>query len=99
MNAADYGASLIRTWVPYIVGGVLGWLATRGLGVSPADAIGVTSGLTVAIGGVYYSAIRLLETRFPALGIFLGKPSAPTYRPTPPDTASTGRAAQRRPGV
>jgi hypothetical protein len=99
MTLADFGASLVRTYVPIIVGMVLGWLTAHGLGISGSDAISVTAGLTGAIAAAYWLGIRLLEAKWPALGIFLGRAAAPTYGP--PAAAAPGapdRAGGRHAG-
>lgn len=93
MTLGDFGASLIRTYVPIIVGMVLGYLAAHGLGISGQDAISVTAGLTGAIAAAYWLGIRLLERKWPALGIFLGKAQVPTYAPAAPDRETTGQAS------
>lgn len=60
--------SIIRTVVPLIVAVVLGQAAKIGLDL-PSGA--VTDIVTVVIGFAYYSAIRVLEQDFPALGKWL----------------------------
>jgi hypothetical protein len=72
----ELGPNLIRTYVPVIVGGVIAWLATRGVKVNPATAAAVIVGMTSVITAAYYTAARVLEERFPSLGaVLLG------YRP------------------
>ncbi len=87
MNFKDLGASYIRTYVPVIIGwlltfaaGVLDKLQDFGLNVDSAQA---KSAVTVAVIGLYYGAVRLLEMKFPKAGWLLGLPSQPQY-PVPP---------------
>ncbi len=73
----DYVVSLIRTYVPIIVGTAIAWVAGH-------DGIGVDStGLDVAAVGVataaYYAIVRQLEARWPKLGWLLGMPRPPVY--------------------
>lgn len=73
----DFVASLIRTYVPLLVGMLVAW------GVLPADssepAIVTLTGLA---SGAYYLGARLLERRWPIFGWLLGLPKAPTYTST-----------------
>ena len=73
----DYIVSLIRTYVPIIVGAAIAW-------VSAHDGIGIDSaGLDVAVVGVatavYYAIVRKLEAQWPKLGWLLGMPRKPVY--------------------
>lgn len=71
-----YVTSLIRTGSPLIAGWGLGHLPLLAHYVTSAQAqTEVSFGLAFA----YYAAVRLLETRWPALGRLLGKPAAPVY--------------------
>jgi hypothetical protein len=89
MNTADLVPSLIRTYVPVGVGAAIAWLALKNVQVDPATQIQITALLTAALSALYYTGVRLVESRWPALGtIFLGlgvkkKPgyAKPGYRP------------------
>ena len=75
----NFIVSQIRTWVPVIVGSLVGW------GLLPESlseqAVIAFSGLTV---GVYYLLVRLLETKVhPGFGWLLGIPKPPEYTVTP----------------
>ena len=71
--------SLVRTIVPLIVGGLASiLLASLGI-VLPVEA--ASEVMTVVLSGVYYSAVRVLERRWPALGVFLGSKQQPVYAP------------------
>ena len=89
MNASDFVPSLIRTYVPVGVGAALSWLALKNVHVDAATQIQVTAILTAVLTAAYYTGVRALESRWPALGtVFLGlgvkkKPgyAKPGYRP------------------
>ncbi len=68
--------STLRTLVPVAVAllvrvGLKDWL-----GLDDATVLGLA---TVLVTGIYYVAVRVTERYFPAAGILLGYPSAPTY--------------------
>lgn len=67
--------SLIRTVVPFLVALAGPW-ALRYLGVTEADLSNV---LTVALGAVYYVAVRALEQYAPQFGWLLGVAKTPSY--------------------
>lgn len=75
----DIIKSAIRTFVPYIVGLVFAWLAEKGVHVQPDQVASATALLTFAVGSVYYLVVRLLEHKWPKLGVLLGVPSKPVY--------------------
>lgn len=78
--------SLIRTWVPVAVGAVLSWLITLGITIPTDERYGFTTALTALVIGVYYAIVRVLETKFPQIGILLGAIAEPAYS-TGSDTA------------
>ena len=94
MNASDVVPSLIRTYVPLGVGLVLSYLATKGLHLDTGTQAGLVSLLTVAITALYYTGVRLIETRYPAIGTVLlglgvkGKPAYLKPADPPPTTPS-----------
>lgn len=76
--AAVLWLSLVRTVVPLIVGGVLGFFTTRDITVDPelegALVVFVTVGFTL----VYYLIVRLLEVYVaPRFGVLLGSLKSP----------------------
>lgn len=77
----DTGTSLIRTYTPVVIGTVVAWLARETGVVIDEDT---TTGLSMAFGAfviaLYYGVIRVLEPRFPWLGVLLGLPKQPGYR-------------------
>jgi hypothetical protein len=85
MNVSDYGRSLIRTFVPLVVGSLVAWLATLGIEVDRAAVIGILDPLLAT---AYYAIIRSAEKRWPGAGWLLGVPGAPSYAPAPPAPSS-----------
>lgn len=82
--------SIIRTVIPVIVGSVLTWLAAKGIDVDPEQV----NAWLIPIGiSVYYTVVRFLEDKFPALGWLLGLPKQPGYSPAdaPPARPAPGR--------
>lgn len=72
---------LIRTWVPIGVGAVISWLATLGLQLDSETQTATVVALTGVIQAVYYTLVRLLEDKFPAIGWLLGSAKTPNYGP------------------
>lgn len=74
--------SLIRTFVPVLVGQIITWLAAQGI----LDATGEISGLlitvfTLVFTTAYYALARYLETFVSAkFGWLLGYAKAPEYK-------------------
>jgi hypothetical protein len=67
--------SITRTVVPWLVALIGPWLLQfAGVGENDLSAV-----LTVLIGAVYYVAVRLLEQRWPSVGVLLGRKGAPAY--------------------
>lgn len=71
----------IRTGVPYAIGAALGWvLVTFGLDLRGEFQVGLVAFLVAMVTNLYYFAVRLIEARFPWVGVFLGFPKAPSYQ-------------------
>lgn len=69
--------SLIRTNTPALVGALVGLLVSLGLQV-PDDAVaGLTAFLGFLFTALYYLIVRLLEEKFPQVGILLGYAKSP----------------------
>ena len=75
----DYGRSLIRTFVPLVVGSLVAWLASRGVKVDQSALLPAVDAIVAA---AYYGVIRWAETRWPKAGWLLGAPGAPSYAAT-----------------
>ena len=77
--------SLVRTFVPVVVGSVLAWFATKGIPVDPDLETTLTVALTGAATFVYYAVVRFMEMKVsPKFGWLLGNNSSP-------DSYSAGR--------
>lgn len=85
MNLNDTFIGLIRTWVPIAVGAVIAWLATAGLQLDKETQAAAVVALTGLIQAAYYTVVRLLENKYPAVGWLLGKAKTPTYTPAEPE--------------
>lgn len=76
----DLFDSLVRTYVPWIVGVILGWLVSLGIPLDPE----VEAQLTIVIMGattfVWYALVRIFEVYVsPKFGWLLGLGKAPEY--------------------
>lgn len=70
-------ASIIRTVVPAVVGLIVTLALKAGIQL---DDAAVTSVVTSVVTGVYYVAVRLLETKVaPSFGWLLGLAKTPEY--------------------
>jgi hypothetical protein len=70
-------ASLIRTYVPIIVGQVVAWLALANIQLDDAAQAGLSTFLGGLITAVYYTLVRLLEEKFPQFGWLIGLAKSP----------------------
>lgn len=72
--------SLVRTFVPIIVGAVLGFFVTRGIELDPDFEASLIVALTAGFNGIYYLLVRLFETYVsPKFGWLLGLAQTPKY--------------------
>ena len=76
---SDLITSFVRTYVPVIVGSLISFLATKGIEVDTTTSAALVTFLTGASILVYYTVIRLLEKRFPQIGVLLGSTKKPEY--------------------
>jgi len=77
---SNFLVSLIRTWVPILVGTVIAWVVSTGLfDISDDQAAQATGAATAAAIGLYYSIVRWFETKYPQAGWLLGTPKPPEY--------------------
>lgn len=76
MSIKDYFASVVRTFVPVVVGLVAGALVAAGIDVDETALELTISGVLI---GAYYALVRLLEAKVPALGVLLGWKAQPHY--------------------
>lgn len=77
---SDVVTSTIRTIVPYLVGLLATWLASRGVDVSEATEASLAGAFTFVVGSIYYVAVRWLESKYPKVGWLLGSPKKPSYQ-------------------
>jgi len=71
--------SITRTLLPFLVGGAVSLLSLLGITANADLKATLTSLATFVIGGLYYIIVRLLEKKYPKLGVLLGVPTPPTY--------------------
>jgi uncharacterized membrane protein (DUF441 family) len=88
MKLNDTLIGLIRTWVPIGVGAVIAWFTAQGLSLDAETQTAVIVALTGVTQAVYYSVVRLLENKIPAVGWLLGSAKTPVYfnNPVAPTT-------------
>lgn len=89
---SDYVASLIRTYVPIVVATVVTWLGNAGIILPEEASTALATVLGAVAGAVYYAVVRFLEKKYPWVGKFLGKASAPVYV-APADITPSNNAA------
>ena len=92
--------SLIRTYVPIVVGALLSWLVSAEVIPTPlpedAEAGMVTAITAVLIGG-YYTLVRLAERKWPQATILLGSTKQPAaYSPNGKGGYVTGQTGRHR---
>lgn len=76
----DVLVSLIRTVVPVAVGAALTWLGSAAGIILPSDAsTGLTAGVVALVVAAYYALVRLIERRWPGVGLLLGARRQPSY--------------------
>jgi hypothetical protein len=81
----NYIPSLIRTWVPVLIGSVAAWLFAKfGLVIDEDSKAQATAGFVAFVIGAYYAVVRYLETKYPLVGWLLGMPKQPGYAPGMP---------------
>ena len=72
--------SLIRTYVPIIVGAIASYLITLGVELDAETQAGLVVALTGVLQAVYYLVVRLIERKFPQAGVLLGSAKQVVYR-------------------
>lgn len=78
-SGGDLLPSLLRTFVPVIVGFILGVVGSNAVGVTEES---LTAAVSTAITIVYYLLVRLLEQKWPKAGLLLGTAKKPVYGTT-----------------
>jgi len=79
-------ASIVRTVVPIVVGAVIAFAVAHGITLDDQFESLLTAALTLGFSGVYYIAVRILETYVaPRFGWLLGLAKTPAvYTPESP---------------
>lgn len=89
---AGYTPSLIRTWVPVLVGSLITWALTHWNIVLPPDAsstlVTIVAGLVIA---GYYALARALERKWPRVGAVLLAAGLVQAKPVYADPAESVR--------
>lgn len=71
------GLSIIRTFIPAVVGAIITVLAKIGAHV---DSASLEVFISTVVTAVYYAGVRVLEVKVgPKFGWLLGAPKAPSY--------------------
>lgn len=72
--------SLVRTFTPIIVGGVLAWFTTAGIALDSEFEGALTLAVSGLFAGLYYLVVRLFEIYVsPKFGWLLGLAKQPDY--------------------
>lgn len=71
--------SVVRTFSPWIVGIVVGWVSSLGVSLDPDFETAVMTLITVISGALYYVLVRILERFIPNFGWLIGSPKQPVY--------------------
>ncbi|HWV49296.1 MAG TPA: hypothetical protein VN035_07555 [Microbacterium sp.] len=72
--------SLVRTYVPWLVGAVIGWLVSLGVPLDPEVETQITLLFMGVASFLYYAAARIFELYVsPKLGWLVGLPKQPIY--------------------
>ena len=71
--------SIVRTFSPWVVGILVGWVASLGIPLDPEFEDSIVTLVTVLSGALYYVIIRLLERITPKFGWLLGSAKQPVY--------------------
>lgn len=69
--------SWIRTVVPVGVASAIAWLLTLGVELDKTAESGLVVGITGLLIAVYYTLARMLESKWPKLGVLLGVAQTP----------------------
>lgn len=72
--------SLVRTYVPWLVGAAIGWLISLGVPLDPEVETQITLALMGVASFLYYALARIFELYVsPNLGWLVGLPKQPIY--------------------
>lgn len=76
---SQYIVSVIRTWVPIIVGWLVSQLLIIGVVLDEDTSKLLESAISAVTIALYYALARWLETKFPNAGVLLGWIRQPVY--------------------
>ena len=71
--------SLVRTYSPWLVGTVVGWLSTLGVPLDDGLKPALITLVSLLAGALYYLILRVLERLKPKFGWLLGSAQQPGY--------------------
>lgn len=91
-NALEaFWLSVLRTFVPIVVGTVVSWLTVRGIELDPEFEVTLSAMLFAAAAVLWHAVARLLETFVsPKFGVLLGSTKRPEYAEAPPKARPHG---------
>lgn len=75
----DIGTSIVRTLVPIVAGAIITFFASKGFAFDDQFTANLYVVLQGLFTGLYYIVVRVLEVKFPKLGILLGSIKQPEY--------------------
>jgi len=73
---------VVRTYVPWIVGLIVGWLTTLGIPLDDEFKTAITLLITTLAGAIWYLLVRVVEKFKPKAGLLLGIAKTPVYTST-----------------
>ena len=76
---SDLITSIVRTAVPALISAIVSFLTVYNIKVPDSVLEWLSSALFFGFAFVYYTIVRLLESKYPKLGWLLGVPVKPTY--------------------
>lgn len=75
----NFVTSLIRTWSPVVVGVIVTYFARKGFTFDDQFSTNLLLAIQGLLSGLYYLVVRLLEKKFPQVGVLLGVAAKPKY--------------------
>lgn len=75
----DLAVSLVRTITPLLVGLIVGVVGSDVAGITEEA---LTAAVATVVSAVYYVVVRLVEQKWPKVGVLLGWAQKPTYPPS-----------------
>lgn len=94
---STFAPAAIRTYTPLIVSAIVTWLASYGINLNDETTEALAVLIGAAVGGLWWTVVKLLEDRWPRLSLLLGSRQAPVaYAPADElaDDAGTTEACE-----